>query len=90
LTGLTGLTRFSYILYIQNIPSILSKKGNSYTIKLENAGIPYMISGSFGSSLHGEPRATNDIDMIIAPTEVQLNTFIQSLSEGYYVFGRIN
>ena len=53
-------------------------------MKLENAGIPYMISGSFGSSLHGEPRATNDIDLIIAPTARQLNTFIQSLSEGYY------
>jgi len=29
-----GQARFFYILYIQNIPSILSKKGNSYTIKL--------------------------------------------------------
>ena len=47
LTRLTGLTRpprlsesdggqarFFYILYIQNIPSILSKKGNSYTMNL--------------------------------------------------------
>jgi len=58
--------------------------------KLEDSGIPYMISGSLGSSLHGEPRATNNIDLIIAPTKVQLNAFIQSLSEGYYVFGRIN
>jgi len=53
--------------------------------KLEEAGIPYMISGSLGSSLHGEPRATNDIDLIIAPTPDQLNTFAHSLSEGYYV-----
>ena len=53
--------------------------------KLEGAGIPYMISGSLGSSLHGEPRATNDIDLVIVPTAVQLTTFIQSLSEGYYV-----
>jgi hypothetical protein len=29
-----GQARFFYILYIQNIPSILSKKGNSYTIEL--------------------------------------------------------
>jgi hypothetical protein len=27
--------------------------------KLEDSGIPYMISGSLGSSLHGEPRATH-------------------------------
>ena len=53
--------------------------------KLEEAGIPYMISGSLGSSLHGEPRATNDIDLIIAPTSDQLKTFVHSLSRGYYV-----
>jgi len=56
-------------------------------IKLEDAGIPYMISGSLGSSLHGEPRATNDVDLVIAPTANQLDIFIQSLSEGYYVNG---
>lgn len=54
-------------------------------MKLKGAGIPYMISGSLGSSLHGEPRATNDIDLIIAPTDSQLNLFILSLSEEYYV-----
>jgi len=56
-------------------------------MKLENAGIPYMISGSLGSSLHGEPRATNDIDLVIAPTARQLDIFVQSLGEGYYVNG---
>ena len=56
-------------------------------MKLENAGIPYMISGSLGSSLHGEPRATNDIDLVIAPTARQLDIFVQSLREGYYVNG---
>ena len=53
--------------------------------KLEVSGIPYMISGSLGSSLHGEPRATNDIDLIIVPTATQLKTFIQSLNKDYYV-----
>jgi len=53
--------------------------------KLESAGIPYMISGSLGSSLHGEPRATNDIDLIIAPTSNQMDTFIKSLNDEYYV-----
>lgn len=53
--------------------------------KLESAGIPHMISGSLGSSLHGEPRATNDIDLIIDPTAAQLNLFARSLGEGYYV-----
>jgi len=52
---------------------------------LKNAGIQYMISGSIGSSFHGRPRATNDFDIIIAPDKKQLNTFINSLGEEYYL-----
>lgn len=33
---------------------------------LNQAGIPYMITGSIVSSLQGEPRSTHDIDMVIA------------------------
>jgi predicted nucleotidyltransferase len=32
--------------------------------QLEKAGIPYMVAGSVGSSLHGRPRATQDIDIV--------------------------
>jgi len=53
--------------------------------RLEAAGIPYMISGSLGSSMHGEPRATNDIDLVIDPTQEQLDCFVNSLGKGYYV-----
>ena len=34
--------------------------------RLENLGIEYMITGSIVSSLQGEPRSTNDIDVVIA------------------------
>lgn len=33
---------------------------------LEQAGIEYMMSGSLVSSLQGEPRSTNDIDLVVA------------------------
>jgi hypothetical protein len=33
---------------------------------LEAAGIDYMITGSVASSLQGEPRATHDIDVVVA------------------------
>lgn len=33
---------------------------------LENLNIPYMISGSVASMLYGEPRLTNDIDVVVA------------------------
>ena len=32
---------------------------------LESAGIPYAIVGSVASSVYGEPRATNDVDLLI-------------------------
>jgi hypothetical protein len=34
---------------------------------LEMNGIPYMLAGSLASSMYGIPRATNDIDIVIAP-----------------------
>jgi hypothetical protein len=52
---------------------------------IEACGIPYAVCGSIGSSLHGQPRATNDADIIIAPTQEQLTRFIESLKTGYYV-----
>ena len=32
---------------------------------LDGVGIPYMLTGSLVSSLQGEPRATNDIDLVV-------------------------
>lgn len=53
--------------------------------KLNKQNIPYMLSGSFSSSLHGQPRATNDADIVIAPAEKQLIAFVKSLGDDYYV-----
>jgi len=53
--------------------------------KLNRQNIPYMLSGSVSSSLHGEPRATRDIDIVIAATEEQVLNFAGTLGEGYYV-----
>jgi hypothetical protein len=39
---------------------------------VESAGIPYMLTGSFASSYHGAPRATQDIDLVVAPERPQL------------------
>jgi hypothetical protein len=50
-----------------------------------DCSIAYMISGSFSSSYHGQPRATKDIDIVIAPAGKQLLEFVESLGEDYYV-----
>lgn len=52
---------------------------------LDEAGIPYMVAGSVGSSFHGHPRATQDADVVIDPTAEQLQSLIALLEQGYYV-----
>jgi hypothetical protein len=53
---------------------------------LGETGIPYMFTGSFASSFHGRPRASNDFDLVIAPTPQQLRLLKTILSEGDYYF----
>jgi predicted nucleotidyltransferase len=55
------------------------------TSALDEAGIAYMLTGSFASAHHGTARSTQDIDIVIETTEEQLRTFIQSLrTDEYY------
>ncbi len=52
---------------------------------LDDNGIPYMFSGSIGSGFHGQPRSTNDADLIIDPSNENLISFVRSLGPDYYV-----
>ena len=45
---------------------------------LDDAGVPYMATGSFVSSLQGEPRATHDIDLVIAVAPHALPALLQA------------
>ena len=48
--------------------------------------VPYMVTGSLASSIHGEPRSTNDLDVVIAPTRDQLFALVQLFKRvGLYV-----
>ena len=51
---------------------------------LGRAGIPSMLTGSFASSYHGAPRATQDIDIVISPTVGQLRMLVKLLPESEY------
>lgn len=51
---------------------------------LEESGIPYMVTGSYASSAHGVPRATNDIDIVIAPSRTQLEVLMAKLPPDRY------
>jgi len=53
-------------------------------IALQRAEVPYMVTGSYASSAHGTPRATNDIDIVIAPTEAQLWELLREFPSSRY------
>jgi hypothetical protein len=53
---------------------------------LDATGVDYMLTGSYASSLHGTPRATQDIDVVLAPTGKQLAALLKLLPDtDYYV-----
>lgn len=49
------------------------------------ADVPHMVVGSLSSSYHGEPRSTQDIDIVIDPTAPQLRALLASLPSSVYV-----
>jgi len=51
---------------------------------LVDAGIEYMVSGSIASTVYGEPRTTNDIDIVIDPDQQKLTKFLDSIGNEYY------
>jgi hypothetical protein len=53
--------------------------------KLDDAGIRYMVVGSHAVFLYGEPRTTQDIDIVIETTREQLEAFATTLREDQYV-----
>ncbi len=54
--------------------------------QLEKFGIPYMISGSIGAMIYGEPRLTNDMDIVIELNELLVEPLLNHfLSEAFYV-----
>jgi hypothetical protein len=55
---------------------------------LERAGVPYMLTGSFASSIHGVPRATHDVDVVIAPTREQLLALLDQFPDTEYYVSR--
>jgi hypothetical protein len=46
-----------------------------FTRTLTRLRIPYMISGSVAAIYYGEPRMTNDVDIIVLLMEAGMKTF---------------
>jgi hypothetical protein len=54
---------------------------------LDAAGIPHMVAGSVASTLHGEPRTTQDVDMVIDPRGGDLQAFAANLDRDRFYVG---
>jgi hypothetical protein len=52
---------------------------------LETLGIPYMLAGSFASSIHGLARFTQDADLILDLHPDQVDAFEQAFVSDFYV-----
>ena len=55
---------------------------------LDSAGIPHMLAGSLASTYHGEPRATQDVDIVVdPPSRESLERFVESLNRDRFYVG---
>lgn len=53
-------------------------------VALEQAGVRYAIGGSWASTAFGEPRFTNDVDILAEFTKDKLEQFFQYLPNSFY------
>jgi hypothetical protein len=53
--------------------------------RLEAAGLPFMLTGSFAMAFYGQPRMTRDIDIVIALGQEDVPSVLAALSEDFYV-----
>jgi hypothetical protein len=57
----------------------------SITRTLEGLGVRYLIGGSLASSVHGEPRSTNDVDLLVDFRAEHIRPFVEAVRADYYV-----
>lgn len=52
---------------------------------LDSLGVDYFVGGSLASSLHGIPRATQDVDLVAAMTRNEVDGFVEALGSDFYL-----
>jgi len=51
----------------------------------DRLGIPYLVGGSLASSLHGIPRATQDVDLVVRMTHRHVAGLVVALRPAFYL-----
>lgn len=52
---------------------------------LDALGVPWLVGGSLASSLHGIPRATQDVDIVADLLRDHVQPFVTAVEEDFYV-----
>lgn len=55
------------------------------TSVFEQLGIPYLVGGSLASSLHGKPRATQDVDIVADLQPRDVPRLVEALRSDFYL-----
>jgi hypothetical protein len=55
------------------------------TQALERSGVAYFLGGSLASSFQGEPRATNDVDLVVDLEPARVRAFVAALGPDFDV-----
>ncbi len=63
-----------------DIAELLEKTAATF----ERLNIPYFVTGSMASMAYGEPRLTNDVDIVVSMTESQVRAVVEAFPSGEY------
>ena len=53
--------------------------------RLDALGVAWVTGGSIASSVHGEPRSTQDVDMVVGLLDRHVTPFAKAIGRDYYV-----
>jgi hypothetical protein len=57
--------------------------------RFQDAGIPYMVTGSFAANFYATPRMTRDIDLVVELSEQDVDRVIELFQQEYYLDGEM-
>ena len=52
---------------------------------LDRLGVPYHLGGSYASAIHGIPRQTHDVDLVVDLPKDRIRDLVQALAGEFYV-----
>ena len=53
--------------------------------RLQSAGMPFMLTGSFAMAYYGRPRMTRDLDIVVELNEADVDNLVELFASDFYV-----